>query len=116
MDGPGGGPTPSPNSLVFSEPILRVFQAQRMFDLTGKTAVVIGGTSGIGFALAQGLARAGANVVPTGRRNNLVEEASRQIRSLGRRSLAVTSDVTQTDSLRALLDAAVAEFSGVDIL
>jgi len=49
-------------------------------DLIGKTAIVIGGTSGIGLALANGLAEAGANVVPTGRRENLVTEAVEMVR------------------------------------
>ena len=90
--------------------------AWRMFDLTGKTAVVIGGTSGIGRTLAKGLARAGANVVPTGRREALVQAASDEIRSLGRRSLVATSDVTDKASLVRLLDTVVQEFSSVEIL
>jgi len=87
-----------------------------MFDLTNKTAVVIGGTSGIGLTLAQGLARAGANVVPSGRRAGLVEGAAAQIRALGRRSLALTADVTGRESLQKLLDIVLAEFSTVEIL
>jgi NAD(P)-dependent dehydrogenase (short-subunit alcohol dehydrogenase family) len=90
--------------------------ARRMFDLTGKTAVVIGGTSGIGRTLAKGLARAGANVVPTGRRADLVEDAANEIRVLGRRSLAVTSDVTDKPNLARLLDEVVKEFGSVEIL
>jgi len=87
-----------------------------MFDLTNKTAVVIGGTSGIGLTLAQGLARAGANVVPSGRRAGLVEVAAAQIRALGRRTLALTADVTGRESLQKLLDIVLAEFSTVEIL
>jgi NAD(P)-dependent dehydrogenase (short-subunit alcohol dehydrogenase family) len=90
--------------------------ARRMFDLTGKTAVVIGGTSGIGRTLAKGLARAGANVVPTGRREALVESAAGEIRGLGRRSMAVTSDVTDKANLVRLLDEVVKEFGSVEIL
>lgn len=85
-------------------------------DLTGKNAVVVGGTSGIGFAIAKGLAQAGANVVPTGRRKDLVEKAAETIRGFGRKSLAVTCDVTDRASLEALLAASVAEFGRVDIL
>jgi NAD(P)-dependent dehydrogenase (short-subunit alcohol dehydrogenase family) len=87
-----------------------------MFDLTGKTAVVIGGTSGIGRTLANGLARAGADVVPTGRREALVETAVNEIRALGRRSLVATSDVTDKRSLAGLLETVVKEFSSVEIL
>jgi len=87
-----------------------------MFDLTGNTAVVIGGTSGIGLTLAKGLAQAGANVVATGRRANLVESAASDIRKLGRRSLAVTTDVTKKESIEELLRKSLAEFSSIEIL
>src|SRR5690242_12838846 len=65
-----------------------------LLDLTNKTAVVIGGTSGIGLALAKGLAQAGANVVPTGRREELVRAAAQEVAAQGRRSLAQPCDVT----------------------
>lgn len=87
-----------------------------MFDLTGQTAVVIGGTSGIGLALCRGLAQAGANVVPTGRRTALVESAANEIRGMGPRSLAVTTDVTDRASIEAMLETVLAEFSSVEIL
>jgi NAD(P)-dependent dehydrogenase (short-subunit alcohol dehydrogenase family) len=85
-------------------------------DLTGKTAVVIGGTSGIGLALAKGLAEAGANVVPTGRRENLVAQAAEEVRQRNRGSLAMTCDVTDVASITKLRDAAVAAFGSVEIL
>jgi len=85
-------------------------------DLTGKTAVVIGGTSGIGRALARGLAKAGANVVPTGRRSDLVEEVAKEIKCLGRKTLVAPTDVTDRSSLQALLGAAESEFGSVEIL
>ena len=85
-------------------------------DLTSKTAVVIGGTSGIGLALATGLAQAGANVVPTSRRQDRVESAVQKITKAGGKSLAVASDVNDRSSLEALLNAACAEFGKVDIL
>jgi len=85
-------------------------------DLTSKTAVVIGGTSGIGLTIANGLSLAGANVIPTGRRTELVQAAAAEIKKSGGKSLAVSSDVTDRASLEALLAAAVAEFGAVDIL
>jgi NAD(P)-dependent dehydrogenase (short-subunit alcohol dehydrogenase family) len=85
-------------------------------DLTGKTAVVIGGTSGIGFALSRELARAGADVVPTGRRAELVQAAAAEIAALGRRSLAQTCDVTDNASLEELLRAVCEKFGSVQIL
>jgi NAD(P)-dependent dehydrogenase (short-subunit alcohol dehydrogenase family) len=90
--------------------------AYSQLDLTGKTAVVIGGTSGIGLALVKGLAEAGANVVPTGRRENLVTEAAEEVRRRSRGSLAMTCDVTDAASLAKLRDAAVAAFGSVEIL
>jgi NAD(P)-dependent dehydrogenase (short-subunit alcohol dehydrogenase family) len=85
-------------------------------DLTGRTAVVIGATSGIGKAISLGLADAGADVVPTGRRANLAEEAAREVEARGRRSLAMTTDVSDTHSIQALADATIARFGKVDIL
>src|SRR5580698_6153088 len=87
-----------------------------LLDLTGKTAVVIGGTSGIGLSIARELARAGADVVPTGRRTELVRSASAEIVALGRRSLAQACDITDNSSLESLLKAVCAEFGSVEIL
>ena len=85
-------------------------------ELNSKTAVVIGGTSGIGLTLAKGLAKAGANVVPSGRRRDLVESVANEIKKFGRGSLAVPCDVADRSSLQNVLDAACAEFGKVDIL
>jgi NAD(P)-dependent dehydrogenase (short-subunit alcohol dehydrogenase family) len=85
-------------------------------DLTGRSAVVIGATSGLGLAIARGLAQAGADVVATGRRRELVDRAASEIERLGRRSLRVTADVTNEDSLRALHAACTRAFGGTDIL
>ena len=81
-------------------------------NLTSKTAVVIGGTSGIGLSLAEGLAQAGANVVATGRRALLVQCASEKITRLGRRSLSITCDVTERQSLEDLERGGFARNSG----
>jgi NAD(P)-dependent dehydrogenase (short-subunit alcohol dehydrogenase family) len=85
-------------------------------ELTGKTAVVIGGTSGIGLALNRGLALAGADVVPTGRRGELVQKAAAEVNALGRRSLVQACDVTNDASVEELLGAVLAEFGTVQIL
>jgi NAD(P)-dependent dehydrogenase (short-subunit alcohol dehydrogenase family) len=86
------------------------------FDLTGRTAVVIGGTSGIGRAISHGLAEAGADVVCTSRRTDQVETAAAEIESRGRRSIRCVSDVSSRESLDQLLAACVDEFGKVDIL
>ena len=85
-------------------------------DLTGRAAVVIGGTSGIGRALAQGLAKAGADVVPTARRADLVDQTAAEIEQIGRRTLRISSDVASRESLQALLAASVEAFGKVDIM
>jgi NAD(P)-dependent dehydrogenase (short-subunit alcohol dehydrogenase family) len=87
-----------------------------LLDLTNKTAVVIGGTSGIGLGLTKALALAGANVVPTGRRTDLVAAAVAEVKMLGRRSLVQTCDVTDNASLNQLLQATNSEFGDVQIL
>lgn len=85
-------------------------------DISGKTAVIIGGTSGIGLAIAKGMSQAGAHVVPSGRRTELVNSACDEIRQAGGSALAVACDVTQTDSVQSLLQSACAEFGAADIL
>ncbi|HTP69504.1 MAG TPA: glucose 1-dehydrogenase [Dongiaceae bacterium] len=85
-------------------------------DLTGQTAVVMGGTSGIGRALATGLAEAGADVVPTGRREELVQAAADDVQRLGRRSLALPCDITDSQQLEALRDTVLGEFGKIQIL
>jgi NAD(P)-dependent dehydrogenase (short-subunit alcohol dehydrogenase family) len=85
-------------------------------ELGGKVAVVIGGSSGIGRALACGLAEAGADVVPSARRIDLVKLVADQIESLGRRSLRMTCDVSDRESLEELLKASVKTFGKVDVM
>ena len=85
-------------------------------DLTGKAAVVIGGTSGIGRAIAHGLAEAGADVVPTSRRIDQVEIAAKEIEQRGRRALRIASDVSDRASLERLLSEMASAFGKVDIL
>jgi NAD(P)-dependent dehydrogenase (short-subunit alcohol dehydrogenase family) len=88
----------------------------KQLDLTGKVAVVVGGSSGIGRTLALGLAQGGADVVSSARRKDLVDELADQIEALGRRSLRVTCDVSRPESLQKLLKACVEAFGKVDIL
>ena len=88
----------------------------RQLDLEGKVAVVVGGSSGIGRTLALGLAHAGADVVSSARRMELVNSLADEIEALGKRSLRVTCDVADRDSLEKLLKACIDAFGKVDIL
>jgi NAD(P)-dependent dehydrogenase (short-subunit alcohol dehydrogenase family) len=87
-----------------------------LFDLTGRTAVVVGGTSGIGRTLALGLADAGADVVASGRRAALVKDVAGEIERKGRQTLTMTSDVADVPSLERLRDACLQKFGKIDIL
>jgi NAD(P)-dependent dehydrogenase (short-subunit alcohol dehydrogenase family) len=84
--------------------------------LTGKVAVVVGGTSGIGRAITHGLAEAGADVVATSRRVEQVESVANEIEARGRRTLRVTSDVVDRASVQRVLDLGLEAFGKVDIL
>jgi NAD(P)-dependent dehydrogenase (short-subunit alcohol dehydrogenase family) len=86
------------------------------FDLTGRVALVIGGSSGIGRAIALGLADAGADVVASSRRSREVDEVAKEIRARGRQTLALTSDVLERSTLENLHAKTMAAFGKVDIL
>ncbi len=90
--------------------------AHAMFDLAGRTAVVVGGTSGIGRVLALGLAEGGADVVATARREDLTDAVAGEIEALGRRTLRLTSDVSDVDSLVRVREAVLDAFGQIDIV
>src|SRR5580698_879221 len=87
-----------------------------LFDLTGRVAVVTGGTTGLGHAITLGLAKAGADVVASSRRQEQVDRTAAEIERLGKKTLRVTSDVAERETLQALHDAVLNEFGKVDIL
>ncbi len=87
-----------------------------LFDLSGRVAVVMGGTSGIGRALAIGLAEAGADVVATGRRENLVSEVATAIEKLGKKSLRHVADASNRHAIDGFRDAVLDTFGRADIL
>lgn len=86
------------------------------FDLNGKTAVVIGGTSGIGRAIAGGLAESGANVVASSNIEEAIEETAQELESKGKKTIRVASDVTDRASLENLLEKSIEAFGKIDIL
>lgn len=89
---------------------------RNLFDLTDRVAVVIGGTSGLGCAIAVGLAEQGARVVPAGRRPEKVEEICSRIEAAGVETLRRTADVLDRASLDYFRDAVLERFGRVDIL
>jgi len=90
--------------------------AKNLMDLTGRVAVVMGGTSGIGRKLAAGLAAAGVDVAPTGRRESLVKEACQEIEAGGGKAFAKACDIGSRESIDAFRDAVLAHFGRVDVL
>jgi NAD(P)-dependent dehydrogenase (short-subunit alcohol dehydrogenase family) len=93
-----------------------IIMSQSLFDLSGRVAVVIGGTTGLGREIALGMARAGADVVPSSRRAEQVEAVAAEIEAEGRRTLRVPCDVLDRASLEALHTQVLATFGKVDIL
>ena len=87
-----------------------------MFNLAGRYAVVVGGTSGIGRAIALGLASAGADVVASSRSAESVDSMAEMLEALGRKTLRVLSDVTDRRSLQSLHDTVKSHFGRIDIL
>jgi len=87
-----------------------------LFSLHGRTALVTGGTRGIGKAISRGLAAAGADVVPVSRTEEDVEAAVEDVRELGAASLVQPLDVTDEDAVREAVDRVADELGGVDVL
>ncbi|TIP74477.1 MAG: SDR family oxidoreductase, partial [Mesorhizobium sp.] len=90
--------------------------ATRLFDLTGKNALVTGASRGIGQALAEALSAAGADVAVTARDENSLRETADRIGAHGRSSLCRSLDVLDTDRIRVVVDEAADAFGGLDIL
>jgi NAD(P)-dependent dehydrogenase (short-subunit alcohol dehydrogenase family) len=88
----------------------------KLFDLSGKTAIVTGGGKGIGRQMAQGLAEAGANVVLCARNAERCDQAAAELEQLGVRALGLGCDVRDSDQVQAVVGRTVADFGGVDVL
>lgn len=88
----------------------------RLFDMTDRTVVVTGGTRGIGLALAEGYALAGARVVVASRKADACEQAAQHLRELGAQAIGVPTHLGQVDDLGVLVERTVAEFGGLDVL
>jgi NAD(P)-dependent dehydrogenase (short-subunit alcohol dehydrogenase family) len=90
--------------------------APELFDLTGKTAIVTGGGTGIGRQMAEGLAEAGANLVLCARKAERCEQTASELEELGVKALGLGCDVRDQDQVQAVVERAVADFGGVDVL
>lgn len=86
------------------------------FSLDGKVAIVTGASRGIGRAIALGFAEAGADVAVAARSEDDLETLAKEIDALGRRALAIRTDVRKREDIEALVDRTVAELGGIDVL
>ena len=85
-------------------------------NLEGKTVIVTGGGTGLGKAMVLAMARAGADIVVAARRQPLIETVAEEVRALGRRALAIPTDVTDSAQINRMVQQTVAEFGKVDVL
>jgi NAD(P)-dependent dehydrogenase (short-subunit alcohol dehydrogenase family) len=88
----------------------------RLFDMTGRTVIVTGGTRGIGLALAEGFVLAGARVVVASRKPDACEQAAEHLRDLGGQAIGVPTHLGDVDALDALVQRTVDEFGGIDVV
>jgi len=89
---------------------------KKLFDLTGRLAIVSGGSMGLGLQMAEGLAEMGANLVLCARKKERCEQAAAELQSLGVKTLALGCDVKSPADVQAVVAAAMSEFGRVDIL
>jgi len=89
---------------------------REIFDLTGRVAVVTGGSVGLGRQMAEGLAEMGANLVLCARKQERCQQAAEELQKHGVQTLALACDVKDPASIRAVADAAVKQFGRIDIL
>ncbi|MDQ3991569.1 MAG: SDR family NAD(P)-dependent oxidoreductase, partial [Actinomycetota bacterium] len=87
-----------------------------MLDLTGRVALITGGSKGIGRAIAVAMAGAGADVAVAARGADDLDRVAKEVEALGRRALAVPTDVTDVEQVRAMVEATTGEFGALDIL
>ncbi len=87
-----------------------------LFDLSGRVAIVTGGSIGLGRQIAEALAEMGANIVLCARKPQPCEQAADELRKLGVRTLALACNVTSPDDIQRLVEATLAEFGTIDIL
>src|SRR5258708_15400088 len=89
---------------------------KQLFDLSGRVAIITGGSIGLGRQMAEGLAEMGANLVLCARKKERCEEAAHDVEKLGVRALALACDVKDPASVKLMVDTAVAQMGRIDIL
>ncbi len=90
--------------------------AKELFDLTGRVAIITGGSVGLGRQMAEGLAEMGANLVLCARKKERCEQAAKELSQLGVRTLALGCDVKNADHVRTVVESTVSQFGRIDIL
>jgi NAD(P)-dependent dehydrogenase (short-subunit alcohol dehydrogenase family) len=89
---------------------------RQLFDLKGRVALVTGGSIGLGRQVAQALAEMGADIVLCARKRERCEQAAQELEALGVHALALACDVTDSEQIHAVVDAATARFDRIDVL
>jgi len=89
---------------------------KQLFDLTGRVAIITGGSIGLGRQMAEGLAEMGANLVLCARKKERCQQAAEELQQLGIKTLAVACDVKNPASIQELVDTTLAQFGRIDIL
>lgn len=90
--------------------------AKQLFDLTGRVAIITGGSIGLGRQIAEGMAEMGANVVLCARKQERCQQAAEEIKRLGVKAVAMTCDVKDRASIQTVVDATLSAFGQIDIL
>jgi NAD(P)-dependent dehydrogenase (short-subunit alcohol dehydrogenase family) len=93
-----------------------IANVKQLFDLTGRVAIVTGGSVGLGRQMAEGLAEMGANLVLCARKKERCEQAAGELQKFGVKTLALSCDVKDPGSVQAVVDAAANEFGRINIL
>lgn len=93
-----------------------VLNAKQLFDLTGRVAIVTGGSVGLGRQMAEGLAEMGANLVLCARKDERCHQAAQELQQLGIRAIALACDVKNPASVEKMVNASLSEFGRIDVL
>jgi gluconate 5-dehydrogenase len=100
----------------FKELIKEAKNIEKLFDLKGKTAIVVGGNKGLGQAMALAMAVAGANVCIVARGANALVETTEEIKKIGRNSTYFVADVTSEEEVKNMVDYVIEKYKNIDIL